>query len=206
MFSLSEEDLHRKLLDCAAGPASFQAEARTRGCDVVSCDPLYGFPVDAVRQRIDAAFPDVVELSRQNQDLFRWDRIGSVDELARIRRQAMDLFLADYRSAPAGRYVDGALPYLPFAGRRFDLALCSHFLFLYSDQFDAQFHTEAIVELARVANEVRVFPLLDMAAQRSPHLDAVLAGLDYREHETAILTVDYEFQRGGNEMLWVAAR
>ena len=45
-----------------------------------------------------------------------------------------------------------------FADREFDLALCSHLLFLYSEQLTADFHLASIRELCRVAGEVRVFP------------------------------------------------
>jgi hypothetical protein len=42
MFTLTDEDLNLKILGCADGPASFNAEMRQRGKEVVSCDPLYG--------------------------------------------------------------------------------------------------------------------------------------------------------------------
>jgi len=72
---------------------------------------------------------------------------------------AMDEFLEDYgRGKAQGRYVDAELPTLPCADSSFDLALCSHFLFLYSSQLGETFHQQAIVELCRVAREVRIFP------------------------------------------------
>ncbi len=47
----------------------------------------------------------------------------------------MNDFLADYRAGrQEGRYVDAALPALPFDDLAFDLALCSHLLFLYTTQ------------------------------------------------------------------------
>ena len=56
--------------------------------------------------------------------------------------------------------MEGALPDLPFDDGAFDLALSSHLLFLYSEQFDLGFHVRALEEMLRVAAEVRVFPLL----------------------------------------------
>ncbi|WP_210407368.1 class I SAM-dependent methyltransferase, partial [Hydrocoleum sp. CS-953] len=44
------------------------------------------------------------------------------------------------------RYLTAELPKLPFEDNKFDLALCSHFLFLYSDQFSEEFHLESILE------------------------------------------------------------
>jgi hypothetical protein len=40
MFAMSEADVHSRILGCADGPASFNAEATRRGLRVISCDPL----------------------------------------------------------------------------------------------------------------------------------------------------------------------
>ena len=46
---------------------------------------------------------------------------------------ALRAFLADFEAGRrSDRYVDAALPVLPFTDDAFDLALSSHFLFLYS--------------------------------------------------------------------------
>jgi hypothetical protein len=117
---------------------------------------------------------------------------------------AMRNFLEDYpRGLKEERYVDAELPDLPFVDRRFDLALCSHFLFLYSERCDLTFHRDSISELCRVAREVRIFPLLELGSVRSRHLDAVVSYLKERGFRVEIVRVDYEFQKGGNEMLRV---
>jgi hypothetical protein len=41
MFVLSDADLGLRILSCADGPASFNAESTRRGTAVVSMDPLY---------------------------------------------------------------------------------------------------------------------------------------------------------------------
>ena len=82
--------------------------------------------------------------------------------------EAMELFLADFPAGLLeGRYLPYALPHLEIAGNSFDLALVSHFLFLYSASHDREFHVAAVHELLRVANEVRIFPLLTMEHQVS---------------------------------------
>jgi hypothetical protein len=55
MFGLTPGDLPRKILDCAAGPSSFNAELTAEGHDVTSCDPLYRFTAEGIRPRIDAS-------------------------------------------------------------------------------------------------------------------------------------------------------
>ena len=97
----------------------------------------------------------------------------------------------------------GGLPDLPFADRAFDLALCSHYLFLYSKQLSNAFHVRAIRELCRVAAEVRIFPLLEMGSVVSRHLDAVVVALHAQGCLCSFHPVPYEFQRGGNTMLRV---
>jgi hypothetical protein len=120
----------------------------------------------------------------------------------------MRAFLADYACGSAqGRYVAASLPRLPFVSRQFDLALCSHFLFLYTDQLGSTFHRQAARELYRVAGEVRIFPLLDLGRNLSPYVDAIVQDARQSGLEAEIRRVPYEFQRGGNEMLriWTEA-
>jgi hypothetical protein len=207
MFALSGEDLQGRILGCADGPASFNAEASQRGYRVVSCDPLYHFDRQQIEQRIAATFAQVMEQTRQNRDQFVWEAFRSLDDLGRARQQAMQAFLADYKQGRhEQRYVAAELPALPLASGSFDLALCSHFLFLYSEQRDEAFHRQAILEMVRVAREVRIFPLLALAGTRSPHVDPVKELLHQASLEVSIEPVDYEFQRGGKQMLRVRTR
>lgn len=204
MFSLTPTWLAGRIFGCGDGPASFNAEATAGGATVVSGDPLYRFDADAIARRVDDVFDEVMGQTRLNQGEFVWGGvIADLDDLARQRRTAMDRFLADYpQGRAAGRYVDCELPSLPFVDGQFDLALCSHFLFLYSVQRSLEFHLQSILELTRIATEVRVFPLLELGSRPSRHLAPVLAALAQRPELTATVDpVDYEFQRGGNQML-----
>jgi hypothetical protein len=205
MFALSEADLGRTLLGVGDGPASFNAEGTERGVRVVSCDPLYRWSAAQIEARIAATFDRVLEQTRRNADQFVWTGgIGTVEQLGEARMAAMQRFLHDYDAGLAAcRYVDAALPTLPLGDSAFDLALCSHFLFLYSTQLDETFHRAASRELCRVAREVRVFPLLALDGRRSPHVDACARDLREQGYRVEIETVPYEFQRGGNEMLRV---
>jgi hypothetical protein len=115
---------------------------------------------------------------------------------------AMDVFLADYDAGRSeGRYIAAAMPSLPFAEASFDLAVCSHFLFLYSEQLGHPFHEDAVVELCRVSNEVRIFPILALGGSTSPHVVSVSAKLRDLNCTVTIERVGYAFQRGGNEMM-----
>ena len=202
MFALTEHDLTRRILGCADGPASFNAEATRRGAQVVSTDPLYDFTAEEIRGRIKEVCPQVLEQTRENRDGFVWKEFTSIEALGRARLRAMALFLADYPTGRSdGRYIAAELPALPFADGEFDLALCSHLLFLYSDQLSVEFHVESVVELCRVAEEVRIFPLIALGNAPSPHVEAVTRAVEALGKQARIETVSYEFQRGGNQML-----
>jgi SAM-dependent methyltransferase len=208
MFLLDDRDLASRILGCGDGPASFNAVATRNGATVTSCDPIYRWPAGDIEQRIAVTYDQVLEQTRQNAGQFVWDdAIPSVEALGRVRMTAMRAFLADYEQGrAAGRYVDAELPALPFPDASFDLALCSHLLFLYSAQLDEAFHRAAVLELARVSSEVRIFPLLALDGQRSPHLSGTVDALVEAGCSVSIESVPYEFQSGGNQMMRIRVR
>ena len=204
MFGLTEADLHARVLGCADGPASFNARSFKHGRQVISVDPLYQLTKDQIQSRIDVTYQDIMKQTLRNHEKFVWDVIPSVDELGGVRMAAMQEFRADYDNGRmVGRYVAAALPDLPFPADSFDIALCSHFLFLYSDNFSLEFHQKAIEAMCRVAREARIFPLLNYNAEPSPFLEPLLENLRSSGHTVLIERVAYEFQRGGNQMVRV---
>jgi hypothetical protein len=202
MFGLSPEDLDRRILGCADGPAAFNAEMNVQGRHVVSVDPIYDFTEEEIRSRVTETFPVIMDQLYKNLDDYVWTYISSPEELGARRMAALETFLEDF---PAGkeesRYVTGDLLQLPFRESRFDLVLCSHFLFLYSEQLSADFHCRAVDEMLRVADEVRLFPLLTLGGQEPAYLDNVCRHLNGLGRKIEIVKVDYEFQRGGDRML-----
>ncbi len=193
---------HQRILDCAAGPSSFTAEMSRLDHLVVAADPLYRLPKETIKQRIAATRGPMMAGVRAAADRFVWDDYRSPEALEATRLSAMKHFLEDYEEGRgAGRYLDAALPALPFDDGAFDLALCSHFLFLYAEAHDFDFHLASALELSRVARETRIFPLLDLDGHRSPHLTPLLDALTTHGLATEVREVGYEFQKGGNQML-----
>ncbi|HLP09398.1 MAG TPA: hypothetical protein VK178_14640, partial [Opitutaceae bacterium] len=144
---------------------------------------------------------EVLRQTELNRHEFVWERFRSIEELGAERARAMAGFLADFEAGKrVGRYVVGELPQLPLADDTAELALVSHLLFLYSRQLDLEFHRCALAELLRVAAEVRVFPLQQLGATPSPHLEPLVAEFS-RLHRVEIVPVEYEFQRGSDRML-----
>jgi len=205
MFALSERELGLSIVGCGDGPAAFNAEMARRGNHIVSVDPLYRFSAAEIAARVREIADEMVEGARRKSDAFLWTDFRSPEDLGRRRRGIMQEFLGDYEAGRReGRYVEASLPKLPFADKEFDLALCSHLLFTYSSLLSEDDHVRGIIEMCRVANEARIFPVLDMFdGGRSRHLEPVIERLRESGLAAELVRVPYEFQRGGNQMLRV---
>lgn len=202
MFNLTEADLAGRILGCADGPAAFNAVMTRQGNSVISVDPLYAFTAKEIRSRIAATYDVILNQVRQNQADYVWTAIASVEELGPVRMQAMESFLTDYETGKTeGRYQADSLPDLPFQPQQFDLALVSHFLFLYSKHLSLEFHVRSLQTLLNVAQEVRIFPLLTLASTPSPYIVAIQEHFTQVGYTVAIEPVQYEFQKGGNQMM-----
>lgn len=201
-FDLDTEALPARILDCSAGASSFVAEAHARGVDAVAVDPVYALAPGALAARANAGVPSGNSMIDANSDRFVFDWYQTPQRRAEMRRAALVTFQGHHHSYP-DRYIAAALPELAFANAAFDLALCSHLLFTWATQLDEQWHFAALVELCRVAEEVRVFPLVLQGTGESVEF---LPNLRTRLHNqcrinSEIVPVPYEFQIGARHML-----
>lgn len=211
----------RGVLDVAAGPASFTAEACARRINAVAVDPLYGCTPGALAAHVQIDYAWMFAQIRQKPQLFR---VGS-PSLARAgecvrahfdsfaaaeadRSAAAQRFLADYEAHFVhNRYVGGALPRLPFPAGAFDLVLCAHLLFIYAARFDFDWHLAACRELARVsAREVRIHPVCGANGRAYPALARLRRELRRTGLASEVVPVDYEFFAGGHSMLVLTKR
>jgi SAM-dependent methyltransferase len=202
MFTLSDADLRRSILDCPGGASSTTAEIHDLGGTAVAVDPAYGRGLDAdqlaalTRAETDRGNAYV----RAHPDQYRWTFFTDPDHHYRSRSRAGQRFIRDYREHPE-RYLAGHLPHLPFATASFDLVLSSHLLFSYTDRLSPTFHHQAIAELVRLSSgEVRIFPLVAMGSVRCD-VEGVIAALSADGISARITDVEYEFQAGGHQML-----
>lgn len=203
MFSLSDHDLDKMILGCGDGPACFNAELTSNNGIVISVDPIYQFNTEQIRSRIEEVYPQVMDQVSKNKEDYVWKNIGSIEELGKVRMAAMKTFLSDYEEGrKSERYINASLPLLPFEDAEFELALCSHYLFLYSEHVNQEQHISSMRELCRVANEVRVYPPLSIGSNKlSPHLEPVISALNDLGINVSLAPVEYEFQKGATEML-----
>ncbi|QJC51578.1 class I SAM-dependent methyltransferase [Paenibacillus albicereus] len=179
MFELDPQAFRGLVVaDAAAGASSFCAGARAAGADAYGYDPRFGEPLGSWA----LSAQEEIELSTAKlhalKDKFDWSYYGSLERHRAERVASLQSCLADRASAEGeGRYVQAALPVLPAPDGRFDLVLCSHFLFLYAEQFGYGFHRDAILELMRVCRpggRVLIYPLLSLRSEPYPELDRLL--------------------------------
>lgn len=193
----------RAVLDVAAGPSSFTAEAHRRGIDAVAVDPLYAEPHAVLAGRVRDDYTRMFEQIREKRRLFRFKHFPSFDAAEADRRAAAARFLADYEgNVRHGRYVRASLPLLPFLDGAFDLVLCAHLLFTYAQRFDFDWHVAACAELARVSHgEVRIHPVVGAGGKPYAELDRLRRCLEEKGVTSAVVRVNYEFFAGSTSML-----
>jgi hypothetical protein len=202
MFALSASDLQQQILGVGDGPASFNAEGTQAGVKITSIDPVYQFSGAEIKQRFDAVVDNIINQVIATPDDWVWSYHQSPQALKGSRVATIKLFLQDYATGKQeNRYIAAELPNLDFQDRQYDLALCSHFLFLYSEQCDRNFHVASIKEMLRVSKEVRIFPLLTLMLKPSPYLDFIVTEFSNMGYSVSIVEVPYELQKGGNKML-----
>lgn len=202
MFGLADTDLLGGVLDCGGGPSSFTAELSASSIRAVSVDPIYAYSGSEIQQRFEASVEPVLSQVRAQPEQWAWSYHRDPEDLCAHRRAALERFLSDYEDGlREHRYIAGELPTLPFGSGSFNLAVCSHLLFLYTDLLACEFHIRSVLEMCRVAGEVRLFPLLTLGGQVSPHVEPVRSALASKGWSSQVIPVAYELQRGGNQML-----
>ncbi|WP_405114270.1 SAM-dependent methyltransferase [Paenibacillus sp. FSL K6-1217] len=202
MFNLTQTELKgRSILDCPAGACSFTAHANKLGADVTATDIAYFHDYEDLHAKGMQDLEHAMAKMESAQTNYVWDYFQSVEELKQHRYHALTDCSYDMKNHP-GRYIASALPTLPFNDKQFDMTLSAHFLFMYSDKLDFDFHLRAIQELLRVTKqEIRIFPLVSLSGERYRQLDELLTFLHQQGCSTEEITAGYEFQKGANSML-----
>lgn len=201
MFQLNDSDMSKKFAGFGDGPASFNYEMTERNSSVISFDLIYQFSKADIEKRIEEVRITVMQQMKENIDNYVWKNIKNLDELERTRMSAMRKFLSDYEKGKAeGRYIFHELPRkLPYETDYFDIGLSSHFLLMYT-VLGYDFHIASMMEMLRVCKEIRVFPIVDLDANKT---DLITAVIDYfkKDYKVEIVKTEYEFQKGDNNLL-----
>lgn len=202
MFDLTiEEQRNFKILDAPAGACSFTAQGRHLGYDITATDIAYYHAAEQLSQKGKEDIKHAVEGLTKVKEKYIWNYFDSLEQLERHRNSALDECVKHMEKSPE-YYIPAVLPTLPFDNHHFDMILSAHFLFMYADRFDLNFHLDTLKEFTRVARrEIRIFPLTDLFGNRYVHLQEFL---DYAESLGWLIEerkVPYEFQMNGNSML-----
>jgi SAM-dependent methyltransferase len=202
MFDLTDP-LTGSILDCCAGGAGFTAEA---GVAAVALDSVYAQGQAKLAEMVRTGQQGASAISYANAEHFDWSWYGTRERREELRADAAKRFLADVADRP-DHYIAGDVHHLPFADNSFDLVLCSHLLFTWSDVFDEDWHRRAIGELLRVGRgEVRIFPtVVQKTGAPVPFLPGLLADFASRGVSARLVKVPFMFQVGADEMLVLSA-
>lgn len=208
MFDLNEGSLNgQKILDCAAGASSFTSKLLKNGYDAIAVDICYGINPDTLKKKCKNDIQNVVKTFSGVEDMYIWNYFKSLTELREHRIKTYQVFIEDYEKRIENKYIKAALPKLPFKNNEFSLILSSHFLFLYDDRLNYEFHKNTISEMLRVSSdEIRIFPLIGLNGKKSIFVDKIIKYILINKVDVEIIKVPYEFVRGGNEMLKITKK
>lgn len=203
MFHLNTYLLkNESILDVASGVSSFCAEARGQGYDVTASDRIYASGAAEIEQKCRQDLETVIEQLPGIADLFLWDYFKNIRSLRSQRERAYELFIEDFTEYGTERYVPVEYPLTDFPANRFTVSLVSHFLFLYEDRLDYDFHKRTISELLRITSrEIRIFPIVNLMGKPSSFVRSLVHDTDFDAIEMSVQRVGYEFMKNGNEML-----
>lgn len=149
-FALPVNSDSLRILDVAAGVSDFMSVWRNG----LAVDPCYG-----------EDYNDLYTSASHDLFLFAANQIqndrNATNEQIRLydmHRQALTGFLIDFGNRSGSiRYRADSLPDLPLVCGSFDLAICSHFLFLYPH--DNEFAVDSIRRVMELTDEFRIWPL-----------------------------------------------
>lgn len=207
MFALSEDDLKTcRFLEYGASIGAVNAEAHERGVSLMTCDPLFMLEKSHLLFHVSSTFEEMVTGMAAEKAQFDFRYYGDFEALIATRRLGMATFFKDYEKGEIlRRYLpvqDGLLPFSDFS---FDFVLSAYRLFADANATTVEYHLRTIRALARVAKEVRLFPLVDSDGQTSPLLGPVLLGLQQEQYGIEVREVAYQLQPKANAMLRVWA-
>jgi hypothetical protein len=205
MFKLDDIDKAEKILDVGSGVSSFCSQANELGYNVTACDSIYCLPPETLKNKAENDLNEIIRQLPQLKEMYIWDYFGDIPALKNQRESAYKDFSNDYSRRLNDRYKYDTLPKSSFHNNEFSITLSSHFLFLYDDRLNYDFHKKAIFEMLRISSkEVRIFPLVNLKGQRSEYVKSIIYEAFDKGYGISIEKTDYEFIKNGNEMLIIS--
>lgn len=202
MFSLNEVSKRNNILDVASGVSSFCREANLNGYNVTASDRIYCFEASSIEEKCARDLEIVLEKLLFVKDSYKWNFFEDIPALKRNRELAYKGFIADFKEKWNKKYINVKFPQTQFNDNEFTISLVSHFLFLYDEHLNYEFHKKTILELIRItSDEIRIFPIVNLRYKRSSFVNKLMEDPEFKDYQIEIKEVDYEFLKNGNEML-----
>lgn len=203
MFALNNTLLKKEIiLDVASGVSSFCAEANRQGFNVTASDRIYTSSPAEIEQKCRQDLEMIVKQLPGVADIYVWDFFKDIESLKTQREKAYRSFIEDFKSHGTNRYVSVEYPSTDFLNEQFTISLISHFLFLYEDKLNYDFHKKTIRELLRITSkEIRIFPIVNLKGKKSSLVNTLMQDKDFERFQIVIKKVGYEFMKKGNEMM-----
>jgi hypothetical protein len=190
------------ILDVASGVSSFCAEASRQGFKVTASDRIYTFSPSEIELKCGQDLDMIIKQLPGVADLYVWNFFKDIESLKAQRERAYRVFTEDFKNYGTRRYVPVEYPSTNFLNKQFTISLVSHFLFLYEDKLNYDFHKKTIMELLRITSkEIRIFPIVNLKGEKSSFLDNLMQDMDLEYFNITIKKVGYEFMKNGNEMM-----
>ena len=207
MFDLNDDHFSLPLLEYGCGPSALNSTVHDKNSLVVSIDPLFSLGKSDLLQKTTLMFDERALALRSDPLLLDVTAYGGLDAFIAYRKQGMALFFKDYEQGlTAKRYRADAIDSLPFDDFTFNMALSSHYFFGDGNIHSVDDTLSMIKSLARVAKEVRIFPLLNRPSVTSEQLGPVLLGLQQNNYGVEVREVACSLYPAGNAMLRIWAQ
>lgn len=203
MFELNNTLLKNEIiLDVASGVSSFCAEADRQGFNVTASDRIYTFSPTEIERKCIQDLDMIIKQLPGVADLYVWNFFKDIDSLRVQREKTYKLFVEDFKNYGTRKYVPVEYPLTYFLNKQFTISLMSHFLFLYEDKLNYDFHKKTIMELLRITTkEIRIFPIVNLKGEKSLFINSLMQDKDFERYKITIKKVGYEFMKNGNEMM-----
>lgn len=207
MFALSPKDFDLSILEYGSGITAVNKTLSARNKKIISIDPSFSLNKKDLANKSTEIFNQMIKIVKNNASKFNFSKYSGLNGLIAKRREGIKEFFKDYENGKKQlRYLPANHDSINFKDFTFDYALSSHYFFAGDDNEHLQHYIKIIKELARVAKEVRIFPLIDKFGQPSPLLGPILLELQNNNYGVEVREVDYHLQPQGNAMLRVFAK
>ncbi|GIM29101.1 hypothetical protein CPJCM30710_17670 [Clostridium polyendosporum] len=208
MFGISSIDGKKeKILDVASGVSSFCAEANSKGYNVTASDRIYCFSAEEIEGKCIKDLELTIKNLSDVKDLYRWELYKDIEDLKKQRKKAYTRFIEDFKRKRDTIYIETEYPKSNFKDKQFTVSLISHFLFMYDEHLDYEFHKQTIKEIIRITSkEIRIFPIVNLKGEKSMFVNKLMSDDNFTMYKMQIVKVNYEFIKGGNEMLIIKVK